>query len=150
MLVHGTIVVSDSKVLKDVNPGQAIRYPVEEVGRFEPSNKQQWLRTFTIDTGGARPTLYDDILDDQSSLERPQSSEPVNYRIAKVDLPQNKPQDWFEQPNAVDDSELFLCRIHGVYEDQATAQQDWAKAVIAGNSQASMFDPLIGPGASSN
>ncbi|MGR3617398.1 MAG: hypothetical protein ACU0BB_15355, partial [Paracoccaceae bacterium] len=63
------------------------------------------MRTFTIDTGGARPTLYDDILDDQSSLERPQSSEPVNYRIAKVNLPQNKPQDWFEQPNAVDDSE---------------------------------------------
>jgi N-acyl-D-aspartate/D-glutamate deacylase len=47
VLVHGTIVVSDSKVLKDVNPGQAIRYPVEEAGRFEPSNKQQWLRTFT-------------------------------------------------------------------------------------------------------
>jgi hypothetical protein len=142
VLVHGTIVVSDSKVLKDVNPGQAIRYPVEATGRFEPSNKQQWLRTFTIDTGGARPTLYDDILDDQSSLELPQSSEPVDYRVAKVDLTRNKPQDWFAQPNAIDDSELFLCPIHGVYENKVTAQQDWAQTLIAKNSQASMYDPL--------
>ncbi|MEP1353198.1 MAG: amidohydrolase family protein [Tateyamaria sp.] len=138
VLVHGEIVVSDSKVLKDVNPGQAIRYPVEEAGRFEPSNKQQWLRTFTIDTGGARPTLYDDILDDQSSLENPQSSEPVDYRVAKVDLPTKQPQDWFAQPNAIDDSELFLCRIHGVYENRAQVQQDWAEALIARNSSGSL------------
>ncbi|AXI49069.1 aminoacylase (plasmid) [Sulfitobacter sp. SK012] len=149
VLVHGTIVVSDSKVLKDVNPGQAIRYPVEEEGRFEPSNKQQWLRTFTIDTGGARPTLYDDILDDQSSLEGPGSSEPVNYRVAKVDLTINKPQDWFAQPNTIDDSELFLCPVHGVYEDKRTAQQDWAQALIVRNSNASTYDPLLSPGTNS-
>ncbi|MFK7878121.1 hypothetical protein [Roseobacter sp.] len=150
VLVHGTIVVSDSKVLKDVNPGQPIRFPVVEKGRFEPSNKEQWLRTFTIDTGGARPTLYEDILDDQSSLELPQLPEPVDYRVAKVELPATNRQDWFAQPNAIDDSELFLCPIHGVFEDKAKAQQDWAQALIVRNSNASMYDPLLSPGTNSN
>ncbi len=36
VIVNGTIVVKDSTVLKDVNPGQPIRYPVEKKGRFEP------------------------------------------------------------------------------------------------------------------
>ncbi|MEP2029975.1 MAG: amidohydrolase family protein [Paracoccaceae bacterium] len=150
VLVHGTIVVSDSKVLKDVNPGQAIRYAEEETGRFEPSNKQQWLSTFTIDTGGARPTLYDDILDEQSSLELPQSNGPVDYRVAKAKLPATNSQDWFALPNAIDESELFLCPIHGVLEDRNTAQQDWVQALIANNSKASTFDPLISPGTSDN
>jgi hypothetical protein len=65
--------------------------------------------------------------------------------VAKVDLTKNKPQDWFAGPNAIDDSELFLCRVHGVYEDKVTAQQDWAQALIVGNSQASMHDPLAVP-----
>ena len=42
VLVNGTIVVQDSKVLKDVFPGQAIRFPVEEKPRFEPSGSDVW------------------------------------------------------------------------------------------------------------
>ncbi|MGR3649010.1 MAG: hypothetical protein ACU0BJ_11335 [Shimia sp.] len=142
VLVNGTIVVSDSKVLKDVNPGQAIRYPIEDKGRFEPSNKAQWLKTFTVDTGGARPTLYDDILDDQSSLEPPRTKSVADFQVAKAAPQASSPQDWFAQINALDDSELFLCRVHGVWEGKSKAQQDWAVALTAHNAQASVFDPL--------
>ncbi len=150
VLVNGVIVVSDSKVLKDVNPGQAIRFPVEEKGRFKPSSKKQWLRTFTIDTGGARPTLHDDILDDQSSLEPPKSTEPKAYRVTKVKLPAKAPQDWFAQPDMLNDSELFLCRVHGVYESKTKAQKDWAETLVVSNTQTSGYDPLALQGAQEN
>ena len=39
VLVNRTIVVKDSKVLKDVFSGQPIRFPVEEQGRFAPASK---------------------------------------------------------------------------------------------------------------
>ncbi len=48
VLVHGTIVVKDSKVLADVYPGQALRFPVEEKGRFEPATKASLLGALTI------------------------------------------------------------------------------------------------------
>ncbi|MGE0056326.1 MAG: amidohydrolase family protein [Hyphomicrobium sp.] len=47
IIVHGTVVVEDSKVLP-VRAGQAIRYPVEEKGRFEPVNIGQWISDRTI------------------------------------------------------------------------------------------------------
>jgi len=45
VIVNGTIVVKDSKVLRDVNPGQPIRFPVQENGRQLPLNKESWLNT---------------------------------------------------------------------------------------------------------
>ena len=43
VIVNGTIVVKDSEVLKGVNPGQAIRFPVEANGRFEPLSREGWV-----------------------------------------------------------------------------------------------------------
>ena len=55
VMVNGTLVVKDSKVLKGVNPGQPIRYePVES--RFEAVTEENWTKTFyaaPIDFGGA-------------------------------------------------------------------------------------------------
>ena len=48
VIVNGTIVVKDSKVLKDVNPGQPIRYPEESKGRFEPVEVDTWIETYAI------------------------------------------------------------------------------------------------------
>jgi len=48
VIVNGTIVVKDSKVLKDVNPGQPIRYPVEKQGRFEPVEVKGWIETHAV------------------------------------------------------------------------------------------------------
>jgi N-acyl-D-glutamate deacylase len=48
VIVNGTIVVKGSKVLKDVKPGQPIRYPVEGKGRFEPVDVKRWISEKTI------------------------------------------------------------------------------------------------------
>jgi len=60
VIVSGTIVVKDSKVLP-VKPGKPIRFPVEEKGRFKAANITEWLDKYTIpvetvhldDTGAA-------------------------------------------------------------------------------------------------
>jgi hypothetical protein len=47
VLVNGTVVVDDSKVLEGVYPGQSIRFPVEAEGRFEPVSKASLLSILT-------------------------------------------------------------------------------------------------------
>jgi N-acyl-D-glutamate deacylase len=57
VVVNGTIVVKDSKVLKGVNPGQPVRYePVKS--RFEPLTLEGWTKTYyasPVDFGGGIP-----------------------------------------------------------------------------------------------
>ena len=57
VVVNGTIVVKDSKVLKGINPGQPIRYePVKS--RFEPLTLEGWHNTYyasPVDFGGGVP-----------------------------------------------------------------------------------------------
>ena len=48
VIVNGSVVVKNSKVLKDVKPGQPIRYPVEDKGRFVPIDKNHWINEKTI------------------------------------------------------------------------------------------------------
>jgi len=47
VIVHGAIVVKEGKVLP-VKPGQPIRFPVEDKGRFEPVTVNKWLGKFAI------------------------------------------------------------------------------------------------------
>lgn len=47
VIVHGTVVVENSKVLP-VKPGQPIRFPVEAKGRFEPVTVNKWFGTHSI------------------------------------------------------------------------------------------------------
>jgi hypothetical protein len=57
VVVNGTIVVKDAKVLKGVNPGQPIRYEPEK-SRFEPITVENWTQTFyaaPMDFGGGVP-----------------------------------------------------------------------------------------------
>jgi hypothetical protein len=57
VLVNGTLVVKDSKVLKGVNPGQPIRFEPEK-SRFEPITIENWTQTFyaaPMDFGGGVP-----------------------------------------------------------------------------------------------
>ena len=61
-MVNGTIVVKDSKVLR-VNPGQEIRFPVEEDGRLKPISVDIWKAEHTI---GLDPELSQIHLDDDS------------------------------------------------------------------------------------
>ena len=44
VLVNGVIMVKDSKVQDGLSPGQSIRYPVEDKGRWVPLEKKSYLR----------------------------------------------------------------------------------------------------------
>lgn len=61
VIVNGTIVVKESKVLADVKPGQEIRFPVEAKGRFKPIKIEGWLDKHTI---GLNPELLEHLHDD--------------------------------------------------------------------------------------
>jgi formylmethanofuran dehydrogenase subunit A len=57
VLVNGTLVVKDSKVLKGVNPGQPIRFEKER-SRFKPITQEGWHKTYyasPVDFGGGVP-----------------------------------------------------------------------------------------------
>jgi hypothetical protein len=56
VLVNGTMAVRDSEVVEGVYPGQPIRYPVEETGRWVPLEREAYLEdllapAFTPDGG---------------------------------------------------------------------------------------------------
>lgn len=56
VLVHGTVVTRDSEIVEGVSPGQPIRYPVEQDGRWVPLEKESYLAdllapVFTPDIG---------------------------------------------------------------------------------------------------
>ena len=63
VIVNGKVVVKDSKVLPDVFPGEPIRFPVEDKGRFEPLDEDTWKTPFhgctcrlsRFEPGGAYP-----------------------------------------------------------------------------------------------
>jgi N-acyl-D-aspartate/D-glutamate deacylase len=55
VLVNGVIVVKDSQVLPNVFPGQALRFPPEEKGRFKPLSVEDWQEQYmvpAVDFGG--------------------------------------------------------------------------------------------------
>jgi len=57
VIVNGVTVVKDSDVLKEVNPGQPIRFGAEK-SRFEPLIIENWTKSFyaaPIDFGGGVP-----------------------------------------------------------------------------------------------
>ena len=64
VIVNGTIVVKDSKVLP-VKPGQQIRFPIEPKGKFKPLSREGWLNEHTI---GLNPDLLDDHTNDDSGM----------------------------------------------------------------------------------
>ncbi len=126
VLVNGQVVVRDSEVQRDVNAGQPIRFPVEDQGRFVPAGREQIMGILTPDTGTVRPTLIEDITNDEARIE-PRTPAPT--QLASMERP--APNDWFAPRNGLDDSALFFCQIHGRYEDRETVAKDWADAMIA-------------------
>ena len=60
VIVNGVIVMRDSEPLKGVNPGQAIRFPLEKEGRFKGLSVENWKGKYTvtpIDFGGGLPHM---------------------------------------------------------------------------------------------
>jgi hypothetical protein len=59
VLVYGTTVVRDSKVLKDVFAGQPIRFPVEDIGRYQNITEEAWKNQNLIETSPLRNETLD-------------------------------------------------------------------------------------------
>nr|WP_319383844.1 amidohydrolase family protein [uncultured Roseibium sp.] len=139
VIVNGTVVVKDSKVLKAVFPGEAIRFPVEEQGRFVPASREQIMGILTPDTGSTRPTLIEDITDKEVNLAPAERPRTKFASIAPTD-----PYDWFSARNGLDDSALFFCVVHGRYEHKETVARDWAQSLMSklGGDPSRRFDPL--------
>ncbi|MFK8049468.1 MAG: amidohydrolase family protein [Halioglobus sp.] len=62
VLVNGVVVVKESRVLRNVYPGQAIRFPVEKQGRFIPASGGSWLQTYNTKANKQRIDVNDDTL----------------------------------------------------------------------------------------
>lgn len=48
VIVNGALVVKNSKVLKDVNPGLPIRFPEEKDGRFKQISTENWKNEYLV------------------------------------------------------------------------------------------------------
>ncbi|WP_164662322.1 amidohydrolase family protein [Tropicibacter sp. Alg240-R139] len=63
VVVNGAVVVEDSKVRADVFPGEAIRFPVQEEGRFVPLDESVWARD-NLNMPEASHEMFEDITAD--------------------------------------------------------------------------------------
>ena len=52
VLVNGTVVVRDSRVLPNVYPGRPIRFPVEKKGRHEHLSGEAWRKEYLVPSNG--------------------------------------------------------------------------------------------------
>jgi hypothetical protein len=78
VIVNGTFVKRDNKATNKF-PGQPIRYPVEEKGRFVPASQEQWLKTFTIDSSPLAPQ--------REQKQNPASTDQSLHKPADLRLP---------------------------------------------------------------
>ncbi|WP_419194998.1 amidohydrolase family protein [Novipirellula herctigrandis] len=112
VLVFGQIVVSDSKVLKGVTPGQPIRFAVEEKGRFVPATKEMWLKTFTIDSGGVAPR--------KNAAPNLPASEDQSKLTPKQNLSE---QFWWGDHQRLNDFAGYCCEYHQLQARFAAMEQ---------------------------
>lgn len=101
VLVNGTIVVQNSKVLKGVTPGQPIRFDVEEKGRFVAATKEMWLRTFTIDSGGVAPRT-----------SPPAEGAPVSEQSSVEPHKRDVDRFWWGDHRRLNDFAGYCCEYH--------------------------------------
>lgn len=87
VVVNGTIVVKDSKVLEGVKPGQPIRFPVEAKGRFEPVDVNRWINENTI-SRKEFPTVDDMGVTDALKEQAPQKEGTLAPQLRPEDLRQ--------------------------------------------------------------
>ncbi len=125
VLVNGVVIVRDSRVAEGVFPGQPIRFPVEEKGRWVPLEKKSYLDELL------KPDIpFDDGLGGQarqplSRLEPPENNKITRSSIQKFDplaisaLSREPGTDsnWFVNLGGPEMPTLVYCRVHGRYEN---------------------------------
>jgi hypothetical protein len=112
VVVNGTVVVANERVLPDVFPGQPIRFPVEQQPRFEPIEVQNWRGQYLT-----APTGFHGL--DQDQIDR--------RSRATEQLRPESGGDWLAKGSPINVPsglhEVF-CPVHGVFEP---AQTVWAE-----------------------
>ena len=138
VIVNGQIVVRDS-VAEKVMAGQPIRFE-PEAPRHVPASTKQWIDTFTVTDGGLDPVYQPSGNDD--ALLKPQPEMPLAPETGNIKTA--SASHWFGDQKWPS-SDLFLCPVHGVYEDRYTVQKDWVTAMLArmGTDSKEAFDPLV-------
>ncbi len=125
VLVNGVVIVRDSRVAEGVFPGQPIRFPVEEKGRWVPLEKKSYLDELL------KPDIpFDDGLGGQarqplSRLEPPENNKITRSSIQKFDplaisaLSREPGTDsnWFVNLGGPEMPTLVYCQVHGRYEN---------------------------------
>lgn len=130
VIVNGKVVVRDSEVLTDVKPGQPIRFPIEEKGRFEPLSLDSWESRFLV-----APTGFHG-LDPATNEAQEQAPKPATPQ-AQTSVPVNKRRaapsaggDWFSDgPQITLSAEMHavFCPIHRVYESEPDFTPGWVR-----------------------
>ena len=119
VLVNGTIMVRDSKVVADVFPGQPIRYPVESTGRFEPLVKESYLERLLA------PEIPEDALDHGAG--GPQARSTLKQSPwQKTTLSSGVDPDWFGDPVLNVNLEQVFCPVHKIYEQRQVVMRDFS------------------------
>ena len=140
VIVNGTVVVKDSKVL-DVRPGQSIRFPVEPKGRFQSVEINKWLGKHAIsvpdmqgfdDTGAGKlmkkPNSNAEPKDGASEKKKT-SMTPTSPADRKVAANEQRGQvvsasGWFGEAAVPNVPRSVFCPDHGVYESYDAAEHE--------------------------
>jgi len=139
VIVNGTIVVRDSKVLEGVKPGQPIRFPVEAEGRFEPVDVNRWINNNTI-TRRTLPTVDDMGVTEALERKEPQKEGALSPDIRRDELRKKTLTQYARTPRGAGSSRTdfsaqlfaygpsiqhsFFCPIHQQLEPAGTAWTD--------------------------
>jgi hypothetical protein len=112
VIVNGTVVVEDGRVLPDVFPEQPIRFPEEAEPRFEPLTVENWRGLYlTVPTGFHG-------LDREQLPERSEAPAPADTQFAAGDM------TWFSRGPRISvppESHSVFCPLHGQLEPAAQA-----------------------------
>jgi len=122
VLVNGAVVVKESRVLKEARPGQPLRFPVEDTGRFEPATRKMWLDTHTIDSSGVAPAVSNDQSDAQEL--------PGDSRQSSIRSGVETDRFWWGDHKRLDDFAGFCCELHMVQARVAAMERRRASEAV--------------------
>ena len=123
VIVNGTIMVRDSKVVDGVFPGQPIRYDVESEGRFNPLEKSSYLENLLSPADIPAEARQHGAGDQASSDPGPRKFDPLAISPEPVIEAANK-ANWFGGRELAEISHLVFCPVHLMYEESSKAVRD--------------------------
>jgi len=131
VIVNGTVVVRDDQVLPGY-PGQPIRFPVEDKGRFEPLSPEGWVEEILVAPVGFHGL---DRTTKQPEKEVPKPAAPEKDASVPADkrsAASAADRDWFSNgPQTALTAEMhaLFCPIHRVVESAPDFTPGWDRQV---------------------